>query len=150
MAPMRAWSHRKGNNYCGLSTCWSSACRLATLPFFYRRSEYPNPEGLSRRMERDIETFMPDSLDFFQTFDDMELYPGIVDKAIRLGYGLITNHPFIDGNKRIGTHALLVTLDINGIELQYQDEDLIQLILKIASGKADDCVLRTWVLAHIA
>jgi prophage maintenance system killer protein len=40
-------------------------------------------------------------------------------------------------------------LDINGIELQYQDEDLIQLILKIASGKADDRVLRTWVLAHI-
>ena len=85
----------------------------------------------------------------FQTFDNMELYPGIVDKAVRLGYGLITNHPFVDGNKRIGTHAMLVTLDINGIELQYQDEDLIQLILKIASGKADDHVLRTWVLAHI-
>lgn len=85
-----------------------------------------------------------------QTFDNMELYPGIVDKAVRLGYGLITNHPFVDGNKRIGTHAMLVTLDINGIELQYQDEDLIQLILKIASGKADDRVLRTWVLSHIA
>ncbi|MDD6458617.1 MAG: type II toxin-antitoxin system death-on-curing family toxin [Lactimicrobium massiliense] len=85
-----------------------------------------------------------------QTFDNMELYPGIVDKSVRLGYGLITNHPFVDGNKRIGTHAMLVTLDINGIELQYQDEDLIQLILKIASGKADDRVLRTWVLAHIA
>ena len=86
----------------------------------------------------------------FQTFDDMELYPGIVDKAVRLGYGLITNHPFVDGNKRIGTHALLVTLDINSIELQYQDDDLIQLILKIASGNADDRVLRTWILAHIA
>lgn len=85
-----------------------------------------------------------------QTFDNMELYPDIVDKAVRLGYGLITNHPFVDGNKRIGTHAMLVTLDINGIELQYQDEDMIQLILKIASGKADDRVLRTWVLAHIA
>ena len=84
-----------------------------------------------------------------QTFDNMELYPGIVDKAVRLGYGLITNHPFVDGNKRIGTHAMLVTLDINGIELQYQDEDLIQLILKIASGKADERALRTWVLARI-
>ena len=50
-----------------------------------------------------------------QTFDNMELYPDIVDKAVRLGYGLITNHPFVDGNKRIGTHAMLVTLDINGI-----------------------------------
>ena len=38
----------------------------------------------------------------------MELYPGIVDKAVRLGYGLITNHPFVDGNKRIDTHAMLV------------------------------------------
>ena len=85
-----------------------------------------------------------------QTFDNMELYPGIVDKAVRLGYGLITNHPFVDGNKRIGTHTLLVTLDINGIELQYQDDDLINLILKIASGNADDRVLRTWILAHIA
>ena len=44
-----------------------------------------------------------------QTFDNMELYPGIVYKAVRLGYGLITNHPFVDGNKRIGTHAMLVT-----------------------------------------
>ena len=53
----------------------------------------------------------------FQTFDGIELYPSIVDKAIRLEYGLITNHPFIDGNKRIGTHALLVMLDINGLAL---------------------------------
>ena len=44
-----------------------------------------------------------------QTFDNMELYPGIVNKAVRLGYGLITNHPFVDGNKRISTHAMLVT-----------------------------------------
>ena len=43
---------------------------ISYATFFYRRSEYPNPEGLSRRMERDIETFMSDSLDFFQTFDD--------------------------------------------------------------------------------
>lgn len=44
-----------------------------------------------------------------QTFDNMELYPGIVNKAVRLGYGLITNHPFVDGNKRVSTHAMLVT-----------------------------------------
>jgi death-on-curing protein len=75
---------------------------------------------------------------------------GLNSACHQRGYGLITNHPFVDGNKRIGTHAMLVTLDINGIELQYQDEDLIHLILKIASGKADDRILRTWVLAHIA
>lgn len=85
----------------------------------------------------------------FQTFDDMELYPSVVDKAVRLGYGLITNHPFIDGNKRIGTHAMLVLLAINGIELQYDDEDLIDLILKIAAGQADDRALDAWVKSHI-
>ncbi|MDD6350821.1 MAG: type II toxin-antitoxin system death-on-curing family toxin [Lachnospiraceae bacterium] len=85
----------------------------------------------------------------FQTFDDMELYPSVIDKAVRLGYGLITDHPFIDGNKRIGTHAMLVSLAINGIELQYDDEDLIDLILKIAAGQADDRVLDAWVKSHI-
>ena len=47
----------------------------------------------------------------FQTFDDMELYPSIVDKAVRLEYGLITNHPFVDGNKRIGTHIHIIIGD---------------------------------------
>lgn len=59
---------------------------MSYAAFFYRRSEYPNPEGLSRRMERDIETFMSDSLDFFQTFDDMKVcYDGgqsIVERAL--------------------------------------------------------------------
>ena len=84
-----------------------------------------------------------------QTFDDIELYPTIIDKAVRLGYGLITNHPFIDGNKRIGTHAMLVLLDINGIELKYDDEDLIDIILKIAAGKEDERALNAWVRSHI-
>ena len=51
----------------------------------------------------------------FQTFDGKELYPSLLEKATRLGYGLIKNHPFVDGNKRIGTHAMLVFLAINHI-----------------------------------
>ena len=86
----------------------------------------------------------------FMTFGGTDLYATVEEKAACLAFGLIKNHAMVDGNKRIGTHALLVTLDINGIELQYQDDDLIHLILKIASGKADDRVLRTWILAHIA
>lgn len=85
----------------------------------------------------------------FQTFADMDLYPTVIDKAVRLGYSLITNHPFIDGNKRVGTHAMLVFLDINGISLEYDDEDLIALILQIAAGKADDRNLNAWVRSHI-
>ena len=55
----------------------------------------------------------------FQTFANQELYPSLLEKAARLGFGLICNHPFIDGNKRIGTHAMLVFLDINQITLSY-------------------------------
>lgn len=55
----------------------------------------------------------------FQGFGDTDTFPSIQQKGARLGYGLICNHAFVDGNKRIGAHALLVFLSINGIELEY-------------------------------
>ncbi|MGI6616918.1 MAG: type II toxin-antitoxin system death-on-curing family toxin [Saccharofermentanales bacterium] len=51
----------------------------------------------------------------FMSFDQKDLFPSIQQKAARLCYGLIMNHPFVDGNKRIGTHAMLVFLGLNGI-----------------------------------
>ena len=84
-----------------------------------------------------------------QTFGGQELYPTVLEKAARLGYGLIHNHPFIDGNKRIGTHAMLVFLDINNITLSYEDDDLISAILRVASGDMDDSELLEWLKAHI-
>lgn len=86
----------------------------------------------------------------FQTFSGTELYPSLLEKAARLGYGLIKNHPFVDENKRIGTHTMLVFLMLNGIEIQYQDEELIQLILGIASGMYDDRQLLVWLQQHIS
>ena len=84
-----------------------------------------------------------------QTFGGQELYPTVLEKAARLGYGLIHNHPFLDGNKRIGTHAMLVFLDINNITLSYEDDDLIAAILRVASGDMDDGELLEWLKAHI-
>lgn len=55
----------------------------------------------------------------FQTFDGQSLYPSVQQKAARLCYALVQNHPFVDGNKRIGVHMMLVFLAINGIELAY-------------------------------
>lgn len=55
----------------------------------------------------------------FQSFDGEELYPTIQSKAARLGFCLIKNHCMIDGNKRIGAHAMLVLLKLNGIDLKY-------------------------------
>ena len=52
----------------------------------------------------------------FQTFDGNDLYPALIQKAARLGYALVANHPFIDGNKRIGVHTMLVFLALNGVK----------------------------------
>lgn len=86
----------------------------------------------------------------FQTFSGEELYPSILEKAARLGYGLINDHPFVDGNKRIGTHAMLVFMYLNNIELEYDDDELIKLILDVAAGKTDDKQLLIWLQTHIA
>ena len=80
---------------------------------------------------------------------DQELYPSLLEKAARLGFGLICNHPFIDGNKRIGTHAMLVFLDINQITLSYEDDDLIETILRVASGTLDYNGLLGWLQEHL-
>lgn len=85
----------------------------------------------------------------FQSFAGQDLYPTVLEKAARLGFGLIRNHPFIDGNKRIGTHAMLVFLEINNITLSYEDEDLIATILSVAAGKLDDDGLLDWMQKHI-
>lgn len=83
-----------------------------------------------------------------QTFDNRELFPSIQEKATRLAFGLIKNHPFVDGNKRIGTHVMLIFLALNGITLSYTDEELIEIILRVASGKADERDLYQWIENH--
>ncbi len=85
----------------------------------------------------------------FQTFAEQDLYPTILEKAVRLGYGLICNHPFLDGNKRIGTHVMLVFLEINQLSLSYEDEELISTILQTASGMLDYNGLLNWVKEHL-
>lgn len=85
----------------------------------------------------------------FQTFAGQDLYPTVLEKASRLGFGLIRNHPFVDGNKRIGTHAMLVFLDINNISLAYEDDEMISTILSVAAGELDDAGLLDWLQEHI-
>ncbi len=55
----------------------------------------------------------------FQSFGGKELYPSIQAKAARLCFGLVKNHAMLDGNKRLGTHVMLVFLALNGYELSY-------------------------------
>ena len=62
----------------------------------------------------------------FQSFGGREAFPSLQQKAARLGYGLIRNHAFADGNKRIGTHAMLVFLVLNKIELEYTQQEFVR------------------------
>ncbi len=84
----------------------------------------------------------------FQTFGDTQAFPSIHQKAARLGYGLIQNHAFVDGNKRIGTHAMLVFLALNKIELEYEQNELVDFILQIADGSLPFNDLLRWVIEH--
>ena len=84
----------------------------------------------------------------FQGFGGVDAYPSIQQKAARLGYGLVKNHPFVDGNKRIGAHAMLVFLALNGIELEYTQRELADIILQVAAGKADYNTLFHWLIFH--
>ncbi len=84
----------------------------------------------------------------FQSFGGTDLYPTIQAKGARLGYGLIKNHCMVDGNKRIGTHAMLVFLALNGIELKYTQKELYETIIKVADGSMEYEDLLQWVLEH--
>jgi death-on-curing protein len=84
----------------------------------------------------------------FQSFDGEDVYPSLQQKAARLCFGLVKNHPFIDGNKRIGAHAMLVFLALNGIELEYTQDELSSVILSLAAGEVGQPELLRWVVEH--
>ena len=71
----------------------------------------------------------------YQTYGGVELFPTLLEKGTRLGYGLVANHPFIDGNKRIGVFIMLIFFEINGIIIELTNDDVIDLGLGLASGK---------------
>lgn len=86
----------------------------------------------------------------FATFNGADLYPTKEEKGARLGYALISNHVFVDGNKRIGVYIMLTFLEMNGIHIDATNEDVIHIGLSVADGsmKYDD--LLEWVRRHTA
>lgn len=84
----------------------------------------------------------------FQTFGGEDVYPSLQQKAARLCFGLVKNHPFVDGNKRIGAHAMLVFLALNGVELQHSQEELSVIILQAAAGEIETKDLLNWIILH--
>lgn len=85
----------------------------------------------------------------FLTFGGEELLPEMKDKIIRLAYGLIKNHSFRDGNKRIGALVLLTLLEINGYHVSATNEEFANIIMGIAASEKNDKDLSDWVDNHI-
>ena len=84
----------------------------------------------------------------FAGFGDKEFYPSKEEKGARLGYTLISNHAFVDGNKRIGVYVMLSFLEMNGIRIRCTDEELVRIGLSVADGTMGYEELLQWVIEH--
>nr|VFK17268.1 MAG: death on curing protein [Candidatus Kentron sp. LPFa]VFK32516.1 MAG: death on curing protein [Candidatus Kentron sp. LPFa] len=83
------------------------------------------------------------------TFGGRDLYPGLVEKAAALGCSLIRNHPFIDGNKRIGHAAMEVMLVLNGYEIDADVDEQEQVILAVAAGELSRAEFTAWLRPRV-
>lgn len=84
----------------------------------------------------------------YQTFGGEELYPTVQKKAACLCFGLVNNHAFNDGNKRIGILAMLTFMELNGMQVQCTDNELIDLGLSVASGISSQKDILDWIVLH--
>lgn len=82
------------------------------------------------------------------SFDEVEVYPSVEEKSARLAYSLINNHAFLDGNKRIGILATLMTLTLNDIKITYTQQELVEVGLSVASGKFAYEAILNWINSH--
>ena len=83
------------------------------------------------------------------TFDGQELYPTVADKAAALGYSLVMNHPFVDGNKRVGHAAMETFLVLNGHEIAASVDEQERVILGVAAGTISREDFTVWVRSHL-
>lgn len=84
----------------------------------------------------------------FQTFDGEELYPTKEEKGAKIAYSLISNHAFVDGNKRIGMYVLLTFLETNGVKITPTVEEVERVGLAVASGKMHYQELLDWIISN--
>jgi death-on-curing protein len=83
------------------------------------------------------------------SFGGQDLYPDLASKAAALGHSLIQNHPFVDGNKRIGHGAMEVFLLLKGHEIDASVDDQEKIIIDVASGKVSRIELSEWISKHM-
>jgi len=113
--------------------------------------------GLHQRIMGELEAPPVRSLDGLEssvaqprmTFDGQELYPTLIDKASALGFSLIMNHPFMDGNKRVGHAALESFLVLNGYEIEASVDEQEKLFLAVAAGQCKRDDFTEWLRQHV-
>ena len=84
----------------------------------------------------------------FSGFGEQEFHPSKEEKGARLGYTLISNHAFVDGNKRIGVYIMLTFLEVNGIRLECTNEEIVEIGLSVADGFMGYHELLQWIIDH--
>ena len=84
-----------------------------------------------------------------QSFGGVDLFPSKIEKIARVGFGLASNHAFLDGNKRIGAMMTQLMLKWNGYQLDLKQGELADMFIAIADGKKDDQDLLLWIQNHI-
>jgi death-on-curing protein len=89
-------------------------------------------------------------LNCYQTFDGEELYPGVIEKAARLAFGICANHPFVDGNKRAAVTSMLTILRLNDVAISYTRKELVALGLGAADRSLGYEAVVGWVRSHLS
>ena len=84
----------------------------------------------------------------FSSFDGKDLYPTKEEKGAKLGLALVSNHAFLDGNKRIGVYVMLSFLEMNGIRIRCDDQELVRVGLSLADGSMKYEDLLNWIIEH--
>jgi death-on-curing protein len=85
----------------------------------------------------------------YVTFGGTDLYPSLAEKAGALGFSLIQNHPFVDGNKRTGHAAMAMFLALNGYRIDASMNEQYEPIISVASGELNRADLIEWLSSHI-
>ena len=84
----------------------------------------------------------------YATFDGVDLFPSKEEKAAKLGFSLVANHAFVDGNKRIGMYVMITFLEVNGIPIEATNEEVVETGLALAEGKIKYEELLQWIREH--
>ena len=85
----------------------------------------------------------------FATFDGVDLYPKLLDKIVATTFALVSNHGFVDGNKRIGLVVMIFLIKTNDLDIDYSIDEFIRLGLNLASGNCSENELKIWINDHL-